>query len=106
MILFRFCQRNRGFWSAGYRPAFVAQYGLKYEFHLKSSNIGWLASYGTQNSKYFSRLLYHLILQKVLNLAKTKIDKIKTDSPNILPIFLESKNSGHLMLVLSYRVQQ
>ena len=40
-----FGKRNRDFLSARYCPAFEGQFGRKYKFHLKSLNIGLLASY-------------------------------------------------------------
>ena len=92
LISFQFWQEKPWFLSVRYNPAFVGQYGRKSKFQLRLSNIGLLASYETQNSKYYQinymvMPLWHkcltflwflpvLILEKVLNLTKTKIDKI------------------------------
>ena len=53
LISFQFWQEKPWFLSVRYNPAFVGQYGRKSKFQLKSLNIGLLASYETQNSKYY-----------------------------------------------------
>ena len=53
VISWQFWQNNPWFLVERYRPVFVGQSGRKYKFQLKSSNIGLLASFETQNSKFY-----------------------------------------------------
>ena len=54
ILVFQILAKKHDFLSVRCRPAFVGQYGQYYIFHLKSLNIGLLASYEpkTQNTIY------------------------------------------------------